>query len=71
MDYYLTTLKDLFLRLIGSYEPYSITDPDTGVVSVVEGLSGIDWPWIAGAALVLICFYWLGRLFVNLLTGRR
>ena len=71
MNYYLQTIKDLFIKLIGLYEPYTVTDPDTGTVTVIEGLAGIDWPWIAGAALTLIAMYWLGRLFVNLITGRR
>ena len=71
MNYYLQTIKDLIIKLVGLYEPYTVTDPDTGTVTVIEGLSGIDWPFIAGVVLLIIAWYWLGRIFFNLICGRR
>ena len=41
----------LIESIFGEYTP--LIDPVTG--SVVYGVAGVDWPWIAGVALFGIC----------------
>lgn len=41
-------MKDAIIAVIGGYEP--VLD---SAGEVVSGMAGVDWPWIAGAILVV------------------
>lgn len=54
-------MKQLILDLFGTYEPVSYLDADS--VSVIpSGVSGLDWPWIAGVGLFALTLYCVFRI---------
>lgn len=44
---------------------YSIGDD----VIVAAGTAGIDWPWVASVALLVVCLYSVFRLIGGVLRG--
>lgn len=53
-------MKDLVLSLFGLYEPVlKVVD---GVSVPLDGLAGVDWPWLMGAVLFAIVLYSFFRL---------
>lgn len=60
-------MKDLVLTLFGSYEP--VTQLVDGVAVPLDGLAGIDWPWLVGVFLFAIVLYSFFRLVGVMLRG--
>ena len=60
-------MKDLVLTLFGVYEP--VTKLVDGVSIPVDGMAGVDWPWLIGALLFAICLYSFFRLVGVILRG--
>lgn len=53
-------MKDLVLSLFGSYEP--LTQVLDGVSVPLDGLAGVDWPWLMGVVLFAIVLWSFFRL---------
>lgn len=74
-------MKDLIVSLFGVYEPVMtqtpviVTDVESAlstvdlIDTVAPGLAGVDWPWIASAALFGIVLWSFFRLVGVLLNG--
>lgn len=58
-------MKNLIYSLFGSYEPLTVVDhvwnPVTEeyeqFIRYAEGLSGVDWMWLAGVGLFALTLY--------------
>lgn len=53
-------MKDLVFSVLGPYAP--VTQVVDGVTVLVDGLAGLDWPWLVGAALFAIVLWSFFRL---------
>lgn len=60
-------MKDLILSLFGPYEP--VTKLVEGVAVPLDGLAGVDWPWLMGACMFAIFLYSFFRLVGVILRG--
>lgn len=58
-------MQEIINEIFGVYTP--LVDPVTG--SVVIGVAGVDWTWIAGVFLFGILLYGFLRLVAVLLKG--
>ncbi len=74
------TIRDWLASVLGEYTPitYEVTqyaaDPDLGLIQiqdevVASGLAGVDWEYIATAALLLIAIWSVFRLLGVLLQA--
>lgn len=52
-------MKDLLLQIIGQY----VTD------TTAEGLAQVDFPWVLGAVLLIVCVYSVFRVIGLMFTS--
>lgn len=64
MDY----LRDLIINLLGPYEPVMYYDSVQMSYVIPPGFSGVDWPWVASAALLILLIYSVFKLFRGLIS---
>lgn len=50
-------MKDLLFTLFGEYEPILNSDGE-----IIQGLSGIDYPWILGVLIFMLFLYCILRM---------
>jgi len=56
----LSYLRSLLCDLLGEYSP--VVYAADGIDVVPSGAAGVDWPWIASAALLILCVYSIFRI---------
>lgn len=69
--------KLFLLSMFGSYEPVSYTVSNTMQIGeevytdtydvIASGLAGVDWPWVMGALVFIICLYSFFRILAMVL----
>lgn len=64
----MSTIIDWLTQFIGTYTPnvYTVSED---VEVIASGAAGVDWPWVASAALLLIAVYAGFRLIGVFLGG--
>lgn len=60
------SLKSIIIDLFGSYVP--ITYSDGSIDIIPDGLSGVDFEWLAGVFLFAMSFYCVFRILGGILT---
>lgn len=66
-----TTLVEWLENLVGTYEPVtSVYDVANDVRVVAQGAAGVDWPWVASAALLIVAVWCIFAL-VGAIFGRK
>lgn len=58
-------MRDILTSLFGTYTP--LLDPVSG--SVVSGMAGVDWEWIAGVFLFGLVLLSLFKIINSLIRG--
>lgn len=53
-------LKNLLTDLIGTYNPVSYYVGEDEIIA--PGMAGVDWQWVASAALFILVIYSLFRI---------
>lgn len=51
-----TTIQAFLDSILGTYTPMVYQDSG-GTVSILQGLAGVDWPYLIRASVILITFY--------------
>lgn len=67
----MSTLMEWLEILIGEYEPISYVYDIANDVSVIpSGAAGVNWPWVASAALLVVAV-WCMFALVGAIFGRK